>query len=291
MRQLRQDAAITQEALAAAIGCSKAQLSLMESGQRTVSLSRAKQIESALGIRDRRLVSELQWQHVPASIRAQVEQTQTQSKILAGKIRHALSGDNPLSELRRLVEHQDRCDDRTPRGAESRKPKAESREPIAPFRAIPVINKVAAGYPREFTDLDYPASIADEYITCPDMSDPDSFAARVVGDSMEPEYHEGDLVIFSPKLPTPHGCDCFIRLERDAQTTFKRIYFEDDGRTIRLQPLNNAYAPQVIAREDVSGLYAAAYVMRKLNADPNRTIPAAPPRKNDSPKKSAGQTR
>src|SRR5206468_13123611 len=100
-------------------------------------------------------------------------------------------------------------------------------------RGIPLINKVAAGYPREFSDLDYPASIADEYVACPDVSDPDAFAARVVGNSMEPEYREGDVVVFAPMLDTPPGCDCFIRLERDSETTFKRVYFEDDGRTIR----------------------------------------------------------
>ena len=61
---------------------------------------------------------------------------------------------------------------------------------------VPLINKVAAGYPREFTDLAYPARVADEYVRCPDLDDPDAFAARVVGDSMQPNYAEGDIVIF-----------------------------------------------------------------------------------------------
>ncbi|MCI0366132.1 MAG: S24 family peptidase, partial [Phycisphaerales bacterium] len=154
------------------------------------------------------------------------------------------------------------------------------------------INKVAAGYPADFTDLDYPASIADDYISCPDLNDPDAFAARVVGDSMTPTYLEGDIVIFSPKLALqtpppdvttstshpsslpgrrsvasslPSGIDCFVRLERDNQTTFKRIYFEPDGSTIRLQPLNNAYPPRTVHRNDITGLYPAAYVMRKIH--------------------------
>ena len=67
---------------------------------------------------------------------------------------------------------------------------------------------------------------------------------------MEPDYREGDIVIFSPLLPTPSGADCFVRFERDAHTTFKRIYVEDGGRAIRLQPLNNAYGPQVVDREE-----------------------------------------
>ena len=93
---------------------------------------------------------------------------------------------------------------------------------------------------------------------CPDVTDPEAFAARVVGDSMEPDYREGEVVVFSPGLPTPSGSDCFVRLERDNETTFKRIYLENDGRTIRLQPLNGAYPPRSVDREDVSGLWAAA---------------------------------
>lgn len=132
---------------------------------------------------------------------------------------------------------------------------------------VPVINKVAAGYPREFTDLSYPARVADEYVRCPDLHDPDAFAARVVGDSMLPTYAEGDIVIFSPAKPVRSGTDCFARLEPDHETTFKRVYFEVDARgreMIRLQPLNSAYPPRLVEREGVAGLYAAVSVLRRI---------------------------
>jgi phage repressor protein C with HTH and peptisase S24 domain len=131
----------------------------------------------------------------------------------------------------------------------------------------PVINKVAAGYPTEFTDLGYPARVADEYVSVPDVYDADAFAARVVGDSMSPLYHEGDIVVFSPAAATAPGSDCFVRFERDAETTFKRVYFERDAQgreMIRLQPLNASYPPRTVEREEVAGLYAAVYVVRKI---------------------------
>lgn len=90
----------------------------------------------------------------------------------------------------------------------------------------PLINSVRAGYPTEFTDLGYPARVADEYVSVPDLHDPDAFAARVVGDSMAPEYREGDVVVFSPERTARSGADCFVRFERDAETTFKRVFFE-----------------------------------------------------------------
>lgn len=40
--------------------------------------------------------------------------------------------------------------------------------------------------------------VAEEYVRSPDLADPDAFTARVVGDSMAPDYREGDIVIFSP---------------------------------------------------------------------------------------------
>lgn len=135
---------------------------------------------------------------------------------------------------------------------------------------VPLINKVAAGYPREFTDLGYPARVADEYVRCPDVSDPDAFAARVVGDSMSPEYREGDVIVFSPAREVKSGADCFVRLERDAETTFKRVYFEtgpEGEELIRLQPINNAHAPRVLPREDVAGLYAAVKAIREVRND------------------------
>ena len=64
-------------------------------------------------------------------------------------------------------------------------------------------------------------------------------------------------------MDTPSGSDCFVRLERDNETTFKRIYLEERGR-VRLQPLNNTYPPRTVEREAIGGMYRAAYVLRKV---------------------------
>jgi len=135
--------------------------------------------------------------------------------------------------------------------------------------AVPVVNRVSAGYPKDFTDLSYPRGMADEYIGCPDISDKDAFAARVHGDSMVPKYCEGDIVIFSPAAGTKSGDDCFVRFE-DGHTTFKRVFFENDeaGRPVlRLQPRNEKYRAQTIASERVSGLYKAMFKYQRVDQD------------------------
>lgn len=153
-----------------------------------------------------------------------------------------------------------------PAAAKTRPPKHSPADAL-PYE-VPLINKIAAGYPREFTDLGYPARVADEYVRCPqgwgDASDPDAFAARVVGDSMAPDYVEGDIVIFSPAREVRSGMDCFVRLEGE-ETTFKRVYFDPaPGTPLRLQPINSAHAPTLVPREKVLGLHAAVTVMRRI---------------------------
>jgi repressor LexA len=136
--------------------------------------------------------------------------------------------------------------------------------------AVPVINRVAAGYPRDFTDLSYPPKVADQYVGCPDVSDPDAFAARVHGDSMLPKYREGDIVIFSPALSPRSGDDCFIRFD-DGHTTFKRVFFESDEAggqpVLRLQPRNERYRPQIVASDQVTGIYKAVYRYQTVDDD------------------------
>lgn len=252
LRERRRAAGVTLDQLASRLGCSKSLLSQMENGRRTLSAEWAARLERALRITDGCLRRAAMWDATPAAMKQSLqERRQTDpasQRALTARLQRALSSDMPLDALRDLIEDGEA--------------NIGSPQPLA--HNIPVINQVAAGYPTEFTDLDYPASVADEYIACPDVDDPDAFAARVVGDSMLPEYREGEIVVFSPALPTPNGCDCFVRLERDNETTFKRVFFEDDERVIRLQPLNEKFAARTLPREDVAALYAAAYVMRRV---------------------------
>jgi repressor LexA len=132
--------------------------------------------------------------------------------------------------------------------------------------AVPVINKVSAGYPRDFTDLSYPPRVADDYIGCPSLQDKDAFAARVHGDSMAPKYREGDIVIFSPSAVPRNGEDCFVRFD-DGQTTFKRVFFEVNEQgvsVLRLQPRNEKYPPLTVEAEKITGVWKAVFKYQRV---------------------------
>jgi len=134
---------------------------------------------------------------------------------------------------------------------------------ISAGRLVPIINKVSAGYPADFNDLDYPVGVADDYVRCPDLHDPNAFAVRVVGDSMEPKFKEGDIVIFSPAADVTNGDDCFVRFTTPHETTFKRIFFEPDNH-IRLQPRNENYPPTIIDEKRINGIYRALIKYERL---------------------------
>ncbi len=263
IRARRKEVGLTLDQLARSVECTKGYLSTIENERRARPPSRAllEKLERALRMEPGRLVRAGIWQSTPVDVRRQVLDLETDRHVarrLADLLR--LEGIDKLhrsGELKRLVNRL--APDQTGEGEEL----ASVALPVQ----VPVINKVAAGYPREFTDLGYPPKIADDYVSVPDVRDPDAFAARVVGDSMEPVYQEGDIVVFSPMSETPEGSDCFIRLERDDETTFKRVYFSKEGEdreVIRMQPLNSAYEARVVEREEVAGLYAAVYVVRAV---------------------------
>lgn len=306
IREARERAHLSLQDLADRVGCVKSYLSAIETDRRSLPgddvLSK---IEAALGLAKGRLVYAARWQKslevggvaVQRDL-AEMQKQQAAAKRLATLLQEfrsrdgeankdnrksksdaasnispsaSISAGSPLDaayhsgELAKLV---DQIAPPPPSIANVHgRTRGDAIVPVPLPLEVPLINSVAAGYPTEFTDLGYPARVADEYVRCPDVHDPDAFAARVVGDSMEPIYFEGDIVVFSPLKALANGQDCFARIEPDQSTTFKRVFFEKNPaghEVIRLQPLNNRYPPSVYLREQVAGLYAAVSVIRKI---------------------------
>lgn len=267
IRTRRLTRSMTLARVAELVGCAKSYLSLIENGHKTApSDDLLIALEQALGFDEGELLERARWARTPPEVRSAYEQLEIRERAAQrlaeiiegggidnkGRVRGALDIAYRTGELRRLVE---------------RISPTQRDNTVALPAEVPLINSVAAGYPREFTDLGYPVRIADEYIRTPDLHDPDAFAARVVGESMLPEYRQGDIVVFSPMRDPVDGNDCFVRLEPDHESTFKRVYFEtgEHGEElIRLQPINNAFPPRTLAREQVAGLYPAVSVTRSL---------------------------
>ena len=241
IRQRRQERGITQAQVAARARISKPYLSTIETGKTRGAPTDKVLIalEDVLGFEEGALRKVAHLSQTPVDIRDE---------------REAL--ENEVHRLRSLL-----GEDAAPSAPGA--PQARGNVvPVLPKGLVPVINAVTAGYPHDFGDLDYPPSVADEYVRCPDVSDPQAFAARVVGDSMMPGYLEGDIVVFSPNTPADNGDDCFVRFQ-DGQTTFKRVY-QDGPDVVRLQPLNSKYPAETFDRHDITGVWPAVFRIQRL---------------------------
>jgi len=267
IRDRRMKLGLTVTALAEAVGTSKSYLSMIENDRVDAPPSREvlARIERALDITPGELVRLGDWQSTPAGVKREIEELREQARRgadLAKWLRESTGrragGGRNLDRVFRSGELRKRIDSALPGDGN-----VETDRPLPVHYQVPLINKVAAGYPTDFTDLDYPARVADQYVGCPEVDDPQAFAARVVGESMRPNYGEGDIVVFSPAASVASGDDCFVRLEPDHECTFKRVFFEE-GDCIRLQPINPSFAARTVEREAVAGLYRAVWRLARL---------------------------
>ncbi|HOD79894.1 MAG: LexA repressor [Planctomycetes bacterium ADurb.Bin126] len=247
IRERREQQGMTQDQVSAQAGISKPYLSNIETGRsRNPPTDRVlRSLERVLNFKPGDLIRLAHLDRTPSDVREQYELLEAQVKKLRGLLKVRSGG----------AEEQG--------GEEAAEAIASNIDELSSGTAVPVINKVTAGYPYHFTDLDYPPSVADEYVRCADLHDPQAFAARVVGDSMLPGYKQGDIVVFSPNTAPNSGDDCFVRFEKDNSTTFKRFY-QDAPDAIRLQPLNNKYPAETYPPEAINGLWPAVFKIERL---------------------------
>jgi len=252
IRKRREELNLTLDEVSSRIGFSKPYLSTIETGKvkNPPSDELLKKLEKMLEFESGLLLHIAHMERLPSDIRQQYESSEAENKKWRQVIKNLIQQKTDVTQLDSLL---DQTELDIERGC----------YPVSAGQLVPVINKVAAGYPTEFNDLDYPVGIADDYVRCPDLHDPSAFAVRVVGDSMEPKFHEGDIVIFSPSAEVRNGDDCFIRFEMPHETSFKRVFFEPDNK-VRLQPRNEQYSPLVVDGKRINGLYRAVIKYEKL---------------------------
>ena len=252
IRKKREQLKLTLDEVGSRIGFSKPYLSTIETGrvnnppsdELLTKLERILEFESGL------LLHIAHMERLPADIRQEYESNEAENKKWRQFAKNLMGRKSGKAAFKTLL-------------TKSKLDVERGHLPLAAGRLVPVINKVSAGYPSDFNDLDYPVGVADDYIRCPDLHDPNAFAVRVVGDSMEPKFREGDIVVFSPAVEVHNGDDCFVRFSRPHETTFKRVFFEPNNK-VRLQPRNENYSPAIVDGKRINGLYRAVVKSERL---------------------------
>jgi phage repressor protein C with HTH and peptisase S24 domain len=245
IRERREQMKLTLDEVSNKIGFSKPYLSTIETSKvkNPPSDDLLSKLEEVLDFEPGLLLHIAHLERMPSDLRQKYEKNEAEVEKWRQIVKNVIDKEVSPNKLGKLV-------------SKKKLRMKQKKVPLAAGRLVPVINKVSAGYPRDFNDLDYPVGIADDYIRCPDVHDPNAFAVRVIGDSMEPKFGEGDIVIFSPAVDVKSGDDCFIRFTMPHETTFKRAFFEKDNK-VRLQPRNDKYAPAIVEGKRINGIYRA----------------------------------
>jgi SOS-response transcriptional repressor LexA len=138
----------------------------------------------------------------------------------------------------------------------------DSAQAILPLtQSVPLISKVAAGDPKEYTDGDYPPGFADRFIPIPlgTIRDPQAFALEVEGDSMEPRFPKGTFVICSPMTELLNGKAAVVKMD-EGEVACKIFYKR--ANLITLTSVNEKYEPIVVEIKRVLWAYPVVKSIR-----------------------------
>jgi SOS-response transcriptional repressor LexA len=126
-------------------------------------------------------------------------------------------------------------------------------------RGYPIISPIQAGHWREIVDS-FPRGGADEYIMGSNTYGKHTFALRITGNSMEPEFKEGDIVVIDPDVMPSPG-DFVVAKNHEEAATFKKYRprgIMDGKEVFELIPLNEDYA---VMRSDQQPIHIIGTMM------------------------------
>lgn len=113
---------------------------------------------------------------------------------------------------------------------------------------LPLISWVKAG---EFCDVidNFQPGDAEAWYPCPVSHSPNAYILRVNGDSMSPEYRDGELIFIDQRGNYEHGDDVIVR-SPEHKATFKRLQITHEGTF--LLAINPAWPDRIIKIPDDS---------------------------------------
>ena len=120
------------------------------------------------------------------------------------------------------------------------------------YRNIPLIGFAQAGSHGFFDDAGYPAGGSWDEFPFPGFADPHAYALEINGESMEPVYRDGDIVIVSPEANIRRG-DRVVAKTNDGEILAKILVRRTASR-IELQSLNPLHEDRTLMVEDVQWL-------------------------------------
>jgi phage repressor protein C with HTH and peptisase S24 domain len=119
----------------------------------------------------------------------------------------------------------------------------------AATRAVPLLGFAEAGSGGFFDDGGFPAGEGWDEIAFPAVNDEHAYALEVSGQSMEPAYRDGDVILVSPSAPIRRGDRVVVRT-RAGEVMAKELK-RKTAKSIELKSLNAQHPDRTLAAVDV----------------------------------------
>jgi phage repressor protein C with HTH and peptisase S24 domain len=115
-------------------------------------------------------------------------------------------------------------------------------------RAIPIVGMARAGADGFFDESGFPVG-ADETVRFPNLGEDRVYALEIAGDSMEPIYRAGDIVVVQPGAAVRRGDRVVVRTR--AGEVMAKVLGRRNDQTVELISLNAAHKPRELPAAEV----------------------------------------
>lgn len=124
---------------------------------------------------------------------------------------------------------------------------------------VPVVGKAKLGLDGFFEEMGYPPGGGDGYLKIY-SDDPDAYALRVVGSSMEPRIRSGEFVLVEPGNGYVAGDEVLIKTT-DGQSMIKVFMYHRDGE-VRLLSVNDAHPPLTVPEASITKIHPVGAIVK-----------------------------
>ena len=117
------------------------------------------------------------------------------------------------------------------------------------LKTVPLVGFAQAGYGGLFDDAGFPTGEGWDQILFPNITDENSYALQVNGDSMEPALRAGDTIIVSPNVSVRVGDRVVVKTVHGE--VMAKVLKNQNARRIELESINPAHGIRTLDNDDV----------------------------------------
>lgn len=120
-------------------------------------------------------------------------------------------------------------------------------------RRIPLLGMAQAGGDGFFDDAGFPVGGSWDEVSLPEIGDPHAYALEISGDSMEPVFRDGDMVVVAPGAPIRRG-DRVVAKTLAGEVMAKQLA-RRSAKRVELKSLNPAHRDRSFDLTEIAWLH------------------------------------